>query len=77
MRRRAAHQAHHRVAVAVGLASTMLTVFLILYPLFHLDIVRFPTFVPKPFLVGIAVALLLWRFFDMRALLQRPRIEVS
>ena len=28
-------------------------------------------------IVGIAVALLLWRFFDMRALLQRPRIEVS
>jgi inositol-phosphate transport system permease protein len=27
--------------------------------------------------IGIAVALLLWRFFDMRALLQRPRIEVS
>lgn len=28
-------------------------------------------------LVGILVALLLWRIFDMRALLQRPRIEVS
>ncbi|HET6469792.1 MAG TPA: sugar ABC transporter permease [Geminicoccaceae bacterium] len=27
--------------------------------------------------VGIALALLLWRFFDMRALLQKPRIEVS
>jgi inositol-phosphate transport system permease protein len=27
--------------------------------------------------IGIAVALILWRFFDMRALLQRPRIEVS
>ena len=27
--------------------------------------------------VGIAVALLLWRFFDMQALLQKPRIEVS
>jgi inositol-phosphate transport system permease protein len=27
--------------------------------------------------VGIATALLLWRFFDMRTLLQRPRIEVS
>ena len=26
--------------------------------------------------IGIVVALLLWRFFDMRALLQRPRIEV-
>jgi inositol-phosphate transport system permease protein len=27
--------------------------------------------------VGIIVALSLWRFFDMRALLQKPRIEVS
>ncbi len=27
--------------------------------------------------IGIGVALLLWRFFDMRALLQKPRIEVS
>lgn len=26
---------------------------------------------------GIVAALVLWRFFDMRALLQRPRIEVS
>lgn len=28
-------------------------------------------------IIGIVVALLLWRFFDMRALLQKPRIEVS
>jgi inositol-phosphate transport system permease protein len=28
-------------------------------------------------IIGIAVALTLWRFFDMRALLQKPRIEVS
>jgi inositol-phosphate transport system permease protein len=28
-------------------------------------------------IVGTAVAMLLWRFFDMRALLQKPRIEVS
>jgi inositol-phosphate transport system permease protein len=27
--------------------------------------------------IGIATALLLWRFFDMRALLQKPRIELS
>ncbi len=27
--------------------------------------------------VGVAIALLLWRFFDMRALLQKPRIEVG
>jgi inositol-phosphate transport system permease protein len=27
--------------------------------------------------VGMAVAMVLWRFFDMRALLQRPRIEVK
>lgn len=45
-----------RVALAVGVVSTALTVFLILYPLFYLDIVRFPTFLPRPFLVGIAFA---------------------
>ena len=28
-------------------------------------------------LIGIATALLLWRFFDMRTLLQKPRIELS
>jgi inositol-phosphate transport system permease protein len=28
-------------------------------------------------IVGIAVALALWRFFDMKALLQKPRIEVN
>ena len=28
-------------------------------------------------IVGIAVALTLWRFFDMKALLQKPRIEVN
>ncbi|MEX0852859.1 MAG: sugar ABC transporter permease [Bauldia sp.] len=28
-------------------------------------------------IIGIFFALLLWRFFDMRALLQKPRIEVS
>lgn len=27
--------------------------------------------------VGIALAMVLWRFFDMRALLQRPRIETQ
>ena len=27
--------------------------------------------------IGVTVAMLLWRFFDMRTLLQRPRIEVS
>jgi inositol-phosphate transport system permease protein len=26
--------------------------------------------------IGVAVALLGWRFFDMQRLLQRPRIEV-
>lgn len=28
-------------------------------------------------IIGVVVALVLWRFFDMRALLQKPRIEVS
>jgi hypothetical protein len=45
-----------RVALAVGVVSTALTVFLILYPLFYLDIVRFPTFLPRPFLIGIVFA---------------------
>lgn len=45
-----------RIAVVVGLVSTLLTVFLILYPLFYLDILRFPAFVPLPFLLGIGVA---------------------
>lgn len=45
-----------RVALAVGVVSTALTVFLILYPLFYLDIVRFPSFLPRPFLIGIVFA---------------------
>lgn len=45
-----------RVAVLVGFASTLLTMFVILYPLFYLKIVRFPAFVPRPFLVGIGIA---------------------
>ena len=30
-----------------------------------------------PFLIGIAASLLMWRFFDMKRLLQQPRIEVQ
>jgi len=48
-----------RVALAVGLVSTVMTVGLILYPLFYLDIVRFPYFVPAPFLVGMTLAAVL------------------
>jgi methyl-accepting chemotaxis protein len=45
-----------RLAVLVGLVSTMLTVVLILYPLFQFRILRFPDFLPTPFLWGIAAA---------------------
>lgn len=48
-----------RVALAVGLVSTVMTVGLILYPLFYLDIVRFPYFVPAPFLIGMSLAAVL------------------
>lgn len=45
-----------RLAVLVGLVSTLLTVVLILYPLFQFRILRFPDFLPKPFLIGIVAA---------------------
>jgi len=48
-----------RAAVLVGLCSTMLTMFLILYPLFYLKVLRFPNFLPPPFLIACAVAALL------------------
>lgn len=48
-----------RVALAVGFISTIMTVGLILFPLFYLDIVRFPYFVPAPFMMGMIVAALL------------------
>ena len=48
-----------RAAVLVGLCSTVLTMFLILYPLFYLKVLRFPNFLPAPFLIACAVAALL------------------
>ncbi len=45
-----------RSAVMVGLCSTVLTVFLLLFPLFRLQILRFPNFVPFPFLLAIIAA---------------------
>jgi hypothetical protein len=47
---------HTRVALTVGFVSTLMTMGLILYPLFYLQIVRFPYFLPLPFIVGIALA---------------------
>jgi methyl-accepting chemotaxis protein len=47
-----------RSAVLVGLLTTVLTILLIIMPLFQLRIVRFPGFLPAPFLIGIAVAAL-------------------
>jgi hypothetical protein len=48
-----------RAAVLVGLCSTMLTMFVILYPLFYLKVLRFPNFLPAPFLIACVVAALL------------------
>lgn len=45
-----------RIAVLVGFVSTALTIFLIMYPLFYFRIVRFPNFLPTPFIVGMVVA---------------------
>lgn len=45
-----------RIAVVVGLVSTALTMFLILYPLYYFKIIRSITFLPDPFLVAIATA---------------------
>src|SRR4051812_38187621 len=48
-----------RLAVVVGLVSTALTLFLILFPLFWFRIVRYPNFVPVPFMWAIGVAAVL------------------
>lgn len=56
-----------KIAVIVGLCSTLLTLTLILLPLFQLNILRFPNFVPYPFVVAMAVAALL-NFFIIAAL---------
>ena len=48
-----------RLAVVVGLVSTALTLFLILFPLFWFRIVRYPNFVPVPFLWAIGAAAVL------------------
>ena len=48
-----------RLAVVVGIVSTVLTLFLVLFPLFWFRIIRYPNFVPVPFLWAIAVAAVL------------------
>jgi methyl-accepting chemotaxis protein len=48
-----------RLALLVGAGSTVLTVVLILYPLFQFRILRFPMFVPPPFIAAIAAASIL------------------
>ncbi len=47
-----------RTAVLVGFFSTLLTVVLILFPLFQFQILRFPNFVPYPFIIGMLLAAL-------------------
>lgn len=44
------------VALAVGAGSTIVTLAVVLIPLFHLQIIRFPNFLPMPFLVGMVLA---------------------
>ena len=46
------------VAVIVGFASTVLTVLLILFPLYQFEILRIPRFLPWPILAMMAVAAL-------------------
>lgn len=48
-----------RSAVLVAVCSTALTMFLILYPLFYLNVLRFPNFLPTPFLVAAVAAAVL------------------
>jgi hypothetical protein len=45
-----------RIALIVGGCSTALTLVLVLYPLFYLDILRWPNFVPPPFIAAMVVA---------------------
>jgi len=44
------------VALAVGGGSTVVTLAVVLIPLFQLEMIRFPNFLPFPFLVGMALA---------------------
>lgn len=48
-----------RLGVLVAIGSTVLTLFLVLYPLFELRLLRFPNFLPNPFLFGIGFAAVL------------------
>lgn len=44
------------IALAVGLGSTIVTLAVVLIPLFQLQIIRFPNFLPTPFLIGMILA---------------------
>ncbi len=47
-----------RAAILVALASSLLTLFTVLAPLYQFRIIRFPDFLPTPFLVAILIAAL-------------------
>ena len=47
-----------RAAVLIAAASSLLTLFTVLWPLYQFRIIRFPDFLPAPFLVAILVAAL-------------------
>ena len=48
-----------RAAIIVGLSSTLLTTALLLWPLFQFKIIRFPNFLPWPFLAAIFLGALI------------------
>ena len=48
-----------RLALLVGLCSTLLTTCLILFPLIHFRVIRFPNCLPDPFLWAIGAAALI------------------
>jgi HAMP domain-containing protein len=46
-------------AVLVGFITTILTAFVILFPLYIFEILRIPRFLPLPFLLGMVLAILI------------------
>jgi hypothetical protein len=45
-----------KLSVVVGFGSTVLTIFLLLFPLHYFGVIRFPGFLPTPFVWGIGLA---------------------
>lgn len=47
-----------KLAMLVGLLSSALSIFIILFPLFHFRILKFPTFLPWPFMVALGLTII-------------------